>query len=731
MKNPVLTKEIFYDQINSYITNKDSLAMINKAYDYAYEKHSKQLRKSGEPYFVHLLAVAYELAKLRVGPSTICAGLLHDVIEDCGVTKEEFIELFGEEIYQIVESVTKIGNLQFKDEKEYLAANHRKILMAMAKDIRVILVKLCDRLHNMRTLQYMPYEKQQRIAKETLEVYAPIAHRLGIAEIKNELEDLSFYYIDNEKYHEIARLVDNKKAERDSQIAQMIADISKLLDSQHIPFRIFGRSKHLYSIYKKMIRKNKRFDEILDLLAIRIVTKTELNCYEILGYIHATYRPIPGRLKDYIAMPKMNLYRSLHTTVVGIDGRIYEIQIRTEEMDEIAEKGVAAHWAYKEGNYDSRREQKEIVKELDWLNAFSDDQNENSASDYMDKVIGDVFNANVYCMTPKGRVIDLPVGSTPIDFAYRVHTEVGHTTVGALVNGVLVPLNTELKTGDVVELRTNKSSSPSEDWLKITKTNAAKNKIRAYFQKKEQEEKEQYVKSGEELLKNEMIKRNVDVDEFFDKDKFEKLYSYYRVQTYNDFMYLIAIKSVSASSVIEKLTKVGKKEIGEEDLQEIVKKNQNKQKQNRSVSKTGVVVQGVTGMKIALAPCCSPVYGDTIVGYVTKGQGIKVHRADCPNVLNEKARLIDVEWEEKKPDFKYEAHIKIYSKDRAYLLTDLATCISQFKANMLSVNIGVNQEELTATASLTLNVTDLDHLNLIMANLRKIESVISVERAIK
>ena len=731
MKNPVLTKEIFYDQINSYITNKDSLAMIDKAYNYAYDKHSKQLRKSGEPYFVHLLAVAYELAKLRVGPSTICAGLLHDVIEDCGVTKEEFIELFGEEIYQIVESVTKIGNLQFKDEKEYLAANHRKILMAMAKDIRVILVKLCDRLHNMRTLQYMPPEKQQRIAKETLEVYAPIAHRLGIAEIKNELEDLSFYYIDNEKYHEIARLVDNKKAERDSQIAQMIEDISKLLDSQHIPFRIFGRSKHLYSIYKKMVRKNKRFDEILDLLAIRIVTKTELNCYEILGYIHATYRPIPGRLKDYIAMPKMNLYRSLHTTVVGIDGRIYEIQIRTEEMDEIAERGVAAHWAYKEGNYDSRREQKEIVKELDWLNAFSDDQNENSASDYMDTVIGDVFNANVYCMTPKGRVIDLPVGSTPIDFAYRVHTEVGHTTVGALVNGILVPLNTELKTGDVVELRTNKSSSPSEDWLKITKTNAAKNKIRAYFQKKEQEEKEQYVKSGEDLLKNEMIKRNVDVNEFFDKDKFEKLYSYYRVQTYNDFMYLIAIKSVSASSVIEKLTKVGKKEIGEEDLQEIVKKNQNKQKQNRSVSKTGVVVQGVTGMKIALAPCCSPVYGDTIVGYVTKGQGIKVHRADCPNVLNEKARLIDVEWEEKRPECKYEAHIKIYSKDRAYLFTDLATCISQFKANMLSVNIGVNQEELTATASLTLNVTDLDHLNLIMANLRKIESVISVERAIK
>ena len=731
MKTPVLTKEIFYEQINSYITNKDSLAMINHAYDYAYDKHSKQFRKSGEPYFVHLLAVAYELSKLKVGPTTICAGLLHDVMEDCGISAEEFTKEFGEEIYHIVEAVTKIGNLKFKDEKEYQAANHRKILMAMAKDVRVILVKLCDRLHNMRTLQFMPPEKQQRIAKETLEVYAPIAHRLGLAEIKNELEDLSFFYINNEKYHEIAHLVDNKKAERDSQIAQMISDISVMLEKEKIPFRIFGRSKHLYSIYKKMVKKNKRFDEILDLLAIRIVTQTELNCYEILGYIHATYRPIPGRLKDYIAMPKMNMYRSLHTTVVGVDGRIYEIQIRTEEMDEIAEKGVAAHWAYKEGNYDSHKEQKEIVKELDWLNAFNDDGNNINDAQYMDTVIGDVFNANVYCMTPKGRVIDLPVGSTPIDFAYRVHTEVGHTTVGALVNGVLVPLNTELKTGDVVELRTNKSSSPSEDWLKICKTNTAKNKIRAYFQKKEQEEKEQYVKQGEDMLKAEMVKRGVDVAEYFDKDKFEKLYSYFRTSSYNDFMYLIAIKSISASSIIEKLTKIGKKEIAEEDLQEIVKKNQSKNKTNQSVSRTGVVVKGITGMKINIAPCCTPVYGDMITGYVTKGQGIKVHRCDCPNILKEKARLISVEWDPRKPDYKFEANIKIYSKDRPYLLTDLATCISQFKANMLSVNINVNQEELTATASLTLNVSDIEHLNTIMANLRKIDSVISVERAIK
>lgn len=730
MKTAVLTKEIFEEQIKSYIKNADSLALIEKAYNFAYQKHEGQFRKSGEPYFIHVLAVAYELSKLHVGPRTICAGLLHDVIEDCDVCGEEFISLFGMEIYILVEAVTKIGNLKFIDEKEYQAANHRKILMAMAKDIRVIIVKLCDRLHNMRTLQFMPPEKQKRIAKETLEVYAPIAHRLGLAEIKNELEDLSFYYLDNEKYREIARLVESKKSERDSQVNQMIADISTILTREHIPYRIFGRSKHLYSINKKMVQKNKRFEEILDLLAIRIVTETELNCYEILGYIHATYRPIPGRLKDYIAVPKMNMYRSLHTTIVGIDGRIYEIQIRTEEMDEIAEKGVAAHWAYKEGNYDSRIEQKEIVKELDWLKAFGDDDL-NDASSYMDTVIGDVFNANVYCMTPKGRVIDLPKGSNPIDFAYRIHTEVGHTMVGAIVNGVLVPLNTELKTGDVVEIRTNKSSTPSEDWLKIVKTAGAKNKIRVYFQKKEQEEKEALVKTGEEMLKAEMIKRGVDVNEYFDKDKFEKLYSFYRMPSYIDFMYSIAVKSLTANNVIEKLVKLGKKELDEEELQQIIEKNKTKSKAQREVSKSGVTVSGVGGMKINLSPCCTPVYGDNIVGYVTKGQGIKVHRVECPNVNKEKARLIDVEWDYKRPEFKYEANIRIYCKDRAYLLTDLATCISQFKANMLSVNINVNKEDLTATASMTLNVNDAEHLETIIANLRKVNSVLSVERAIK
>ncbi len=723
MVNLIHTREELYNEINTYITNPDSLEIINKAYDYAYDKHKDQKRRSGEPYFVHVLNVAYELAKLKVDPSTIAAGLLHDVLEDCDVTKEEFIDNFGEEVYQIVEGVTKISNLKFTDEKEYQATNHRKILIAMAKDVRVILVKLVDRLHNMRTLEYLPPEKQKRIARETLDVYAPIAHRLGIAEIKNELEDLSFYYLDNEKYHEIAKLVESKKSERDNQIELMIQDISIVLEMHNIPFRIFGRSKHLYSINKKMVTKNKRFDEILDLLAIRIVTKTETNCYEILGYIHAVYRPIPGRLKDYIAMPKMNMYQSLHTTIVGPDGRIYEVQIRTEEMDQIAERGIAAHWSYKEGKQHS---QKKLVEELNWLKAF-EENSEADAKEYMNDITHDVFNANIYCMTPRGRIIDLAAGATPIDFAYRIHTEVGNQTVGALVNGVLVPLNTPLKTGDVVELRTNKNSTPSEDWLKIVKTNHARNKIKAYFLKKEMEDKAESIKLGETLLKEELKKHELDVNEFFDQKKLDKVASQFQFSNGTDLLYAIGCKSMTPIAVIEKLTKLGKKEVDMSYIEKIAKKNSEK---NHIVSKTGIIVRGVSSMKISLSPCCSPVYGDEVKGFVSKGQGIKVHRADCPNIAKER-RLIDVEWDPNKPDIRYEASVKIFSKDRSYLLTDLVTVVAQYKANLTAVNSQANNEDLSATTSLSFMVNDLEHLENIMANLRKVESVISVERAIK
>ena len=728
MKVKTPTKEELYAEIKSYINNEESLALIDKAYNFAKEKHEGQLRKSGEPYFNHLLCVAYELTKLHAGPKTIAAGLLHDTIEDCGVSKEEFIEMFDEDVYTLVEAVTKIGALKFKDQKEYLAANHRKIFIAMAKDIRVILIKLVDRLHNMRTLEYMTPEKQQAIAKETLEVYAPIAHRLGIAEIKNELEDLCFLYLNSEKYHEIAHLVENKKSERDSQVANMIKDITVMLDEHNIPFKIFGRSKHLYSIYNKMTLKNKRFDEILDLLAIRIITKTELNCYEILGYIHAKYTPIPGRLKDYIAMPKFNMYRSLHTTVVGIDGKIYEIQIRTEEMDEIAERGIAAHWAYKEGQYDSKKEQKEIVNEFEWLAAFEENEGAN-ANDYMETVIGDVFNAAVYVMTPKGRVIDLPKGANPIDFAYRIHTDVGHQTVGALVNGIMVPLNTELKTGDVVELKTNKNSTPSEDWLKIVKSKQARNKINAFFAKKELEEKEESIKLGEQLLKEALKKQGLDIEEYFNKDKLEKVYGDFQLSNFNDFLYAIGMKSLTTNAVIDKLVKLGKKEIDSEILNSMVNKNKARH-EKETTSKTGCIVKGVSSMKITLSPCCSPVYGDDVVGFVSRGMGVKVHRRDCPNIQDKK-RLVDVEWDQNKPNLKYVTTIKIYANDRNYLLTDLVTCISACKANLTEVNIVADPETLSATAVMSLMVEDIEHLNNIMANLRKVQSVVEVTRTIR
>jgi len=735
MKVKPVLKEMLFEEISSYITKKDDINLIDKAYEYANKAHEGQLRKSGEPYFIHVMNVAYELAKLKLGPATISAGLLHDVIEDCNVSKEDFISLFGEEIYNLVEAVSKVSSIKYTDEKEFEAENHRKLFIAMAKDVRVILIKLADRLHNMRTLDFKSPESQKRISRETLEVYAPIAHRLGLAEIKNELEDLCFYYLDNEKYHEIAHLVETKKSERDEAVNSMIDDISKLLEEHKIPYRIFGRSKHLYSINKKMVTKNKRFEEILDLLAIRIVTKSELNCYEILGYIHAKYRPIPGRLKDYIAMPKMNLYQSLHTTIVGIDGRIYEVQIRTEEMDQIAEKGIAAHWAYKEKKtnpYNQSAEQKEIVSELDWINAFeqqSVDDEEENASEYMSNVTNDVFNANVYCMTPKGRVIDLPSGSCPIDFAYRIHSEVGNQTVGAIVNGVMVPLNTVLKTGDVVELKTNKNSSPSEDWLKIVKSNNARNKIKSFLQKKVDEDRKEEIREGESMLKEEMKKVGLDFDEYYKEKKFDKLYGSFEASNYNDLMYSIGCKSLSCNAVIEKLTIVGKKELTEEDLKYFANKNKSKQ---YAYSKTGVVVKGIDSMQIKLSPCCSPCKGDDIVGFVTRGAGIKVHRKDCPNINVDNARLIDVYWDETIVESrKYETTIKIFSKDRSYLLTDIVTCISQCKANMTAVNIVADQENLTATATISLIVDDAEHLHNIIANLRKINSVISVERDIK
>ncbi|WP_279121499.1 RelA/SpoT family protein [Holdemania filiformis] len=727
----MITLDELMNEVKTYIQDPDSLALIEKAYRYAQGHHQGQFRRSGEPYMIHAAQVGYILATMKVGPRTICAGLLHDVLEDCGVSAEQMSADFDEEITMLVEGVTKIGNLKFKDEKEYQAANHRKIFIAMANDIRVIVIKLVDRLHNMRTLQYMPPEKQQKIAAETLQVYAPIAHRLGISEIKNELEDLSFYYLDREKYYEIAHLVEEKKAMRDEQVKHMIRDISEMLKEKNIEFRIFGRSKHLYSIYKKMKTKNKRFEEILDLLAIRIVTQTKLNCYEILGYIHAAYRPIPGRLKDYIAVPKSNMYQSLHTTIVGDEGRIFEIQIRTEEMDSIAEMGIAAHWRYKEGTkYDPHKEQREIEQKLSWfrdLSALTGDLLSDDPNEYMDTLQKDIFEANVYVMTPKGRVIELPNGSTPIDFAYRVHTEVGHSTVGAMVNETLVPLNTPLKTGDVVQIKTSKQSAgPSEDWLKFVKTNHAKNKIRGFLQKKEVEKKQEFVERGEQIIRDELKKRGYPEKDYFERKKIESILTVFQVGSYTDLMYGIAVKSISVISVIEKLTNQKKPIILDNETV-----SRSFSPARKAPSKSGIIVPGIESMMISLAGCCSPIPGDEIVGYISKGNGVKVHRRDCPNVANEKSRLIDVEWDDRREPRKYEATIQIYSHDRNFLLTDLMTVISQCKASLQNINSSVNQEELTVSTKIMLLVDDYDHLKTLIANLKKVNSVVSVERVIQ
>jgi len=723
-----VNSSMLMDEVGQYIKNSQDVQLIRSALAFASEKHEGQIRKSGEPYINHLIHVAYVLAQLRAGPTTVAAGLLHDILEDCDVSKVELTKAFNEEIATIVESVSKIGNIRFKDEKEYLAANHRKIFIAMAKDIRVILVKLVDRLHNMRTLQFQSEVKQKKIAAETLDVYAPIAHRLGISEIKNELEDLSFYYLYREKYYEVARMVEVRKAERDAQVNKMMADISEMLHQHHIEHRIFGRSKHLYSIYKKMTTKSKEFDEILDLLAIRIVALDNVNCYEILGYIHAQFRPIPGRLKDYIAMPKMNMYQSLHTTIMGDDGHIFEVQIRTESMDAIAERGVAAHWKYKEGGkYNPEKEQREIENKLAWFKDFntlttdvSDD-----AQEYMDVLQKDIFEANVYVMSPKGRVIDLPNGATPIDFAYRIHTEVGHATIGAMVNGNLVPLSTLLKTGDVVQIKTTKQpSGPSEDWLKFVKTSHARNKIKGFLQKKEQENRKEYVEKGEQMFKDELKRRNMDEKEYINTRRLDQVLSHFNIKSQDDFYYGLAVKSITLHAVMERLVDSRKSLMDALSLTKIFSRQQPK----KTVSKSGIRIAGVETMMISLAGCCSPVYGDEIVGYISKGQGVKVHRKDCPNIASETKRLITVEWDSEFETGKYDVQLFIMATDRNYLLTDLVTVVSQCKASLIAVNSSVNDDKVTATTTMHILVDDADHLKTIMANLRKVNSVLSVDR---
>ena len=728
-----VTFEECMENVQTYIKRPENIELIQKAYDFAYEHHKGQFRKSGEPYVIHVIQVANTLALMHCGPKTIAAGLLHDTVEDCqGVTTDTITELFGQEIATLVDAVTKIGAIKFKDEEEYLASNHRKLFIAMAKDIRVILIKLADRLHNMRTLQYMRPEKQKKIARETLSVYAPIAHRLGISEIKNELEDLSFKYLDYKKYEEIKDLVKQRESDRNEQVHEMISDIESIMQEYNIQYRIFGRSKHFYSIYKKMVTKNKRFEEILDLLAIRIVTDSVVHCYEILGYIHAKYRPIPGRFKDYIAMPKANMYQSLHTTIVEPEhGNIFEIQIRTEEMDAIAERGVAAHWKYKENrNYTPEYEQKEIEDKLSWFRDFSmmTDEESEDPLEYMNVLQKDIFEANVYCLTPRGKVIALPSGSCPIDFAYRIHTEVGNKTVGAKVNGAIVPLNTPLKTGDVVDILTNNNSvGPSADWIKIVKSGHARNKIRTFLQKQEQQSRKESIKLGQSMLEDEFRRLKLD-PKSMDQKRLESILTSLSFKSVDDLYVGIAMKRVSLQSIVDRLVKNRSNMLEDQEIMKIY----NKQPAHVTKhSSCGVIVPGVDTIALSLANCCRPIPGDSIIGYISKGQGVKVHRADCPNIVNEKKRLIPVQWEEGLDEKQYEVNLIIHSDDRNYLLSDIVTTLQQCNVYLKHVDSAVDDGNLEATTKLTVSVKNAAHLQNLISNLKKVRSVNEVIRTIQ
>ena len=718
-----------------YITNQESIDLINRAYDFIMEKHEGQKRKSGEPYTIHLIWVAYILATLQTGPATIAAGLLHDVMEDCGVSREEMVERFGEEITTLVEGVTKIGKMPFKDESDVYAENHRKIYIAMAKDIRVILIKFADRLHNMRTLQFMPPHKQKRISRETLEVYTPIAHRLGINDIKTELEDLSLSYLDPVAYSEISKLLATKQEERKESVAKMMASVKQILDDNSYQYRILGRAKSIYSIYKKMFVKKKRFDELYDLYALRIITQDKMDCYGILGLIHDQYRPIPGRFKDYIAMPKPNMYQSLHTSVIGEDGNTFEIQIRTEEMDELAELGVAAHWRYKENKgYSSKKEQQEIGEKLQWLREFislSDDIKDGDAKEYYDSLKRDIFEANVYVLTPQGKIVELPNGSTPIDFAYRIHTEVGHKAVGAIVNNVMVPIDTKLNTGDVVEIKTNKQSlGPSEDWLKFVRTAGARNKIRQFIANREAETNKETIEDGRKMLRDELKKRQLDEKKYMDPDTYKTYLGSFGARSFDDILYFIGKKSLPAMNLLDRV--VPKKSGFFDSISKMLQRNnQVNEKQQSSRNNSGVVVKGLDGLRIQLSKCCNPIPGDDIMGFVSQGQGIKVHRRDCPNIQQPeiKARLIDVYWDFASiSTMKFQADLEIVGLDRPNLLNDVVTSLGQMKINILNIHADV--VDMKAIIKLKISVEDASRLQQAIDNIDRIQGIYEIKRVI-
>ena len=710
-------------------TKKVDIKLIRKVFDYANHHHGNQCRQSGEPYIIHPLNVAYILADIGLDDSTISAALLHDVVEDTEVTNQEIRQEFGSEIAEMVQGVTKLGSMQFASIEEQQVEDYRKMFLAMGKDIRVILIKLADRLHNMRTLKYLKRERQIANAKETMELYTPLANRLGLYSIKWELEDLAFKYLNPEEYHDLVEGINKKREERLKFIEKIMDDIRIQLKNQKIEAEVTGRAKHLYSIYRKMKRDNKTLDQIYDLFALRILVHSIKDCYAALGIVHEMYSPMPGRFKDYIAVPKPNMYQSIHTTLLGDKGTPFEVQIRTWDMHRVAEYGIAAHWAYKEANYFGKKTSVKVEEDkLAWLRETLEWQKEmQDPQEFLTTLKTELFEDEVYVFTPKGAIKVLPRGATPIDFAYTIHAEIGHHMTGCKINSKMMPIVTPLKSGDIVEIITSdKSKGPSRDWLKFIKSTSAKNKILAWFKKAQKAEN---IEKGKDLIDKELKRIGFSHSSLFKPEYIEPMLDKYKYKNLDEMYAAVGFGANSSVKVIARMLQEYRKEHEEENIEAKIEELAKARQRRPKPSNSGIIVKGIDNCLVKLSKCCNPLPGDEIVGYITKGRGVSVHRKDCVNIgelLAEENRMIDVEWYEEN-ESSYQVDIEVYSNDRTGLLMDILKQIGTTKAKILGVNTKTTKERI-AIMEITLEIENLEELNKVQRAVRKVNSVYEVKR---
>lgn len=713
------------DTIHSYLP-KAKCDDVTKAYQLAEEAHKDQRRVSGEPYILHPLAVAQILADMKIDTTTITASLLHDVVEDTSYTLDDLKKMFGKEVAFLVDGVTKLSRLNYRTKEDQQLNSMRKMFLAMAKDVRVVVIKLADRLHNMRTLRYMRSDKQKRIAQETLEIFAPLAHRLGIFNIKWELEDLSFRYLEPDKYYDLVDQMKQKRHVREEIVNEAIDVLKKALDEAHIHCEINGRPKHFYSIYKKMKKDNRDLSQVYDLFAIRVIVDDVKDCYGVLGIVHSLWKPLPYRFKDYIAMPKPNNYQSLHTTVIGTRGQPVEIQIRTWEMHRIAEYGVAAHWRYKEGNQTANKDA--FDEKMGWLRNLLEWQDTSNPKEFVNALKLDAFSDEVFVFSPRGDVIDLPQGAIPIDFAYRIHTDVGHRCVGAKINGKIVPLDYKLKNGDIVEIITSKVGKPSLDWLNIVGSSESRSKIRSWFKK---ENREENIAKGLDALERECKRLGHDWKALNVGGRLGRVAKQMNAGSEDDLVAAVGYGGFAVNTVLIKLLELHKKDLQkqEEKTNSLAALEKLKTKKPVKHNGTGILVKGEPGLLVRLAKCCSPVPGDPIIGFITRGRGVSVHRADCPNVThgqNDVDRLIDVEWDYDGNE-RFEVNMEIVAYDRTGIMAEIMATLAEMKISILSVNAKTSDTK-NVTIHMSISIKDLAQFEFVATKIRRLKDVYAVER---